>query len=783
MPLGIREAVRAHLVLLPESAQVLLETASVLGRETTRRALAAIATKVEMDALGEALTSGVLEDVGEGRLRFSHVLQRDELYARLSDERRRALHEEAARTCEESALAAHHAICAATQADAKAAFARVERAMREASGRLAHADAAALGRRALESLGPDLDAVDACALEVAIAEALVTAGDLPEGQAMGARAARHAEALGLGELLARAALACTAEIGFASDPAAMQWLRSALALLLPEDSSLRAVTMARLSIMLHNSPADSKEMRSLRDEAIAMARRTSDEKTLLGALYGASAAFPFELAPAERHALYGETVALAERLGTTARLAPLLAWHVVSFLDVGDPAGAEAAVDRMEMLLSPYPQPHHRWRAPLVRAVLAALAGRFGEAERLASESLVVSREAGGREPLMMNAVFRTVLPYVRGDEGGIREARPLIEEAMAGAPQWDVFGALADAPLGRIDRVRASFARLRELPVRDVVGAAQLGWACVRAGLVEDARLFYDLRETGPALTRPLSWAPGGFGCNGPASLLAGHLAAMTGREDEAREAFREAAAVARAIASPPFIAQAELASAELLAPDDPIHAREHAGIALEEAESVGLGALADRARAVLGGAPRRATDRPTVLVVAREGELWSLRAGGRRILLGDAKGLGYLEALVQEPHRAMHVLELAGIDVAGDAGPVLDQKAKEAYRARAEDLRAELEEATANGDLGRIERARRELDLLGGELARAFGLGGRDRRAASAAERARINVQRRLKDVIRRVAEQDAALGRHLDFSVKTGLFCVYAPTWPAD
>jgi hypothetical protein len=47
--------------------------------------------------------------------------------------------------------------------------------------------------------------------------------------------------------------------------------------------------------------------------------------------------------------------------------------------------------------------------------------------------------------------------------------------------------------------------------------------------------------------------------------------------------------------------------------------------------------------------------------------------------------------------------------------------------------------------------------------------------------AERARINVQRRLRDAIRRVREQDERLGRHLELSIRTGLLCLYAPTWP--
>jgi hypothetical protein len=50
--------------------------------------------------------------------------------------------------------------------------------------------------------------------------------------------------------------------------------------------------------------------------------------------------------------------------------------------------------------------------------------------------------------------------------------------------------------------------------------------------------------------------------------------------------------------------------------------------------------------------------------------------------------------------------------------------------------------------------------------------------RRAAAATERARVNIQRRLRDAMQRIAAQDAELGRHLDWAVRTGTFCCYDP-----
>ena len=111
-------------------------------------------------------------------------------------------------------------------------------------------------------------------------------------------------------------------------------------------------------------------------------------------------------------------------------------------------------------------------------------------------------------------------------------------------------------------------------------------------------------------------------------------------------------------------------------------------------------------------------------------------------------------------------------------NAGPILDPEAKAAYRRRLEELEAEIAEAEAWRDGERAERAREEKEFLVQALAGAVGLGGRDRLAASAAERARINVTRAIKAALARIQEHSPALGRHLARTVRTGIYCSYAP-----
>src|SRR5260370_22158767 len=107
-----------------------------------------------------------------------------------------------------------------------------------------------------------------------------------------------------------------------------------------------------------------------------------------------------------------------------------------------------------------------------------------------------------------------------------------------------------------------------------------------------------------------------------------------------------------------------------------------------------------------------------------------------------------------------------------------MVDEQAKVAYRRRVWDLREELEEAKEAGNVERAEQAEQEIDALTRELSRAVGLGGRNRKAASASERARQSIGKTIKAVIERIAQSDAALADILSRCIRTGTFCSYQP-----
>src|SRR5271169_1888774 len=186
----------------------------------------------------------------------------------------------------------------------------------------------------------------------------------------------------------------------------------------------------------------------------------------------------------------------------------------------------------------------------------------------------------------------------------------------------------------------------------------------------------------------------------------------------------------------------------------------------------------------------------RPTVRsahkgVFCKEGEYWTVGHDGKSFRLKDSKGLGYLAHLLRHPATEFHVLDLAGgiasqrdedeagqsarrlphadedlekagihVGSLGDAGEMLDDQAKVAYRRRLAELHEDLEEAKQVGNVERAEQAEQEIDALTSELSRAVGLGGRNRKAASASERARQSISKTIKSVLDRIAQSDAAL-----------------------
>jgi tetratricopeptide (TPR) repeat protein len=183
------------------------------------------------------------------------------------------------------------------------------------------------------------------------------------------------------------------------------------------------------------------------------------------------------------------------------------------------------------------------------------------------------------------------------------------------------------------------------------------------------------------------------------------------------------------------------------------------------------------------------------------REGDYWLISFGGISSRLKHAKGMGYLSYLLQHPSIEFSAVDLIYVDQShdlasesahlrdggdhhgvrndlGDAGVGLDSEAKTQYRRRIKELREEVDEAKQLNDVGRTERLQEEMDFLTAELVAAVTKDGKDRKAASHVERARLAVYNRIKFSLREIRHHNPALAAHLTTTIRTGYKCVYLP-----
>jgi hypothetical protein len=284
-----------------------------------------------------------------------------------------------------------------------------------------------------------------------------------------------------------------------------------------------------------------------------------------------------------------------------------------------------------------------------------------------------------------------------------------------------------------------------------------------------------------------------------------------LAGRDDWAVEHFESALEIGAQLGAPVLLAETrfELGSVLLRGSqgESQLRAESLLTAARRAAVALGLRRLVDRLDALRVaealGPPALEVTAPTLpgtaaapCTLRHDGDFWTVSTPRGTVLVRDAKGMRHLATLLARPGQPVHVLDLAGAGGSagprptsadaddgfgmgfGDAGEVLDEAAKQAYRRRLAELDESIAEAERFNDIGRTAHLEAERDMLVEQLAQAVGLGGRDRRAVSISERARVNVTRAIRSAIRRIGELDHEAGQYLDATVVTGSYCVFEP-----
>ncbi|GAB3314992.1 hypothetical protein GCM10027451_30470 [Geodermatophilus aquaeductus] len=383
-----------------------------------------------------------------------------------------------------------------------------------------------------------------------------------------------------------------------------------------------------------------------------------------------------------------------------------------------------------------------------------------------------------------------------KGDVAGAEEA--LLAAHRAG---WDPEPGLALVRLAQGDvataaaSVRDALERPSRVPSKERPPDTALQRAPLLGAQVEIEIVAGDLGRARSAAAE-LEATAARFGTNAlaaDAALARGRVRLADGDPGGAEESLSRAVSLWNEVGAPYEAARARMDLAEACAAGGAGH---RAGLERDAArrilEGIRGSPAPDPPVDAAGPGPRDEQPVERVSVFHREGDYWSVVFGGRSVLVRDLKGMRYLARLLADPGREHHVLDLVAAErspgapgtgsaaplAPGDAGEVLDAQAKAAYRRRLAEIDDDLEQAHASGDAQRATQADTERDFLLRELAGAYGLGGRHRRAASTSERARAAVTRAVRQAMARIAEHHPPLGEHLDRTIRTGTYCAYLP-----
>lgn len=773
-PRSVLATLSARLDALTPAARAVLGLASIAGRSIDLETLRALAAGADVEgAVDEARALALVEREAD-RVVLSHALLADALRAAMSSADRREAHLALAARTADASEATHHLFEAGAFAEAAAA---AERGAARASALGAHDDAVGILGRAVARL-PAGEALAATRVRLMarLSEALLHADRVAEAEAVALEAAERARAAGDARLIAIAGLAIGARIRPGERRAALiALLEEARARLPSTELALHARVSARLAGALQ--PSSDPEMPiAMALDAIAKARALGDAETLLDVLRDGGSALVSFADPDARALLDAELLELASaRARPSERLRALLRL-VFSCLERGDRDAAEGYAAAHAELARSEGRAEHALSALAIRAMFAIADGRFAEARAVQDDlQMLVSGATGGDVAARALLFQRLGLARAAGDEATLAALAPALRAVgLAQHPLYAEYLAAAVAgPSADPARCRELAPRLFMDP-RCLEEAVWMSEVARAAGSVELARRIADglrPRERFATFAGPAQYV-----IEPPATRGIGLALFTLGELDEADAMLERAERTVRAMrgrATLAWLHEDRAIVADARGRTD--EARERRREALALARELGI-ALLER-RLAAPGAPAR---RPRFELV-REGSGVRLRSDRADALLRATRGLEMLAELVAREGEELDALALDGGTEAvdrGDAGELLDAKAIAAYRARVTSLRERIATREELGDRDGALALREELDAIARELARGTGLGGRARRAGVARERARVNVQRRIRAAIEQIERVDAPLAAHLAEAVRTGSTCAYRP-----
>lgn len=792
---GVADAVRRRLDRVPPASLELLQAAAVLTVPVDYPMLAAVVSGANggdlpggrSGALAAALSARLLRGTAAGTYEFVHELVRETLLADIDPEHSRRLHAAVVAALPDHpetilpGQAADHAVRAGDLVETERAVDLLVAAGRDANSHMQSEVAIEFYRQAA-ALTTDPDRRNLIRLD--------------QGSEMLFFASWNKEQTGPAEEVLREVIA------HAGRPEGDPAIAARVAV---ELSGVDAVRDPAGELLLHAAmrllttvPEGTEAIRDALTEHMAQVARAGDDDDTLTSMLTArhSSLWRPGTAP-ERQQIMAELQLSARRNGDRdlEQFAASMLW--VCMVEQNDPEYLNQ-YQSFAALAARYPIQRLSLGSDIDGAVLAAFRGRFDEsAQRIAA----LSERIPVRDPYIWMVRYLEWSNHLR--RGEWEQSAQLANSFQRSELDRRVLRAIDAAESGDVTQAITHL----DTGVADAHGNDQISYpalhdralALIAAGTADPGRI-----EKARARLEPLrgTWSVDLYGMDlgGPIDFYLGIVEAAAGRTERAAHLLRCAIAAADHMSSGYWAARSRI---ELLGLLDPASAeyrsvRERVDAALPDIdarllhERLGtLTANAPRAAEQSAPTPTRPAAAGTSPEFRRDGAVWHLAWDGSTAALPEAKGLVDLHTLLSNPgvDIASTTLLNPGSDeqsaemVAARSGgdPVVDDTAREQYRARLQRLDDLLDEAGADGRTSRRDELLAEREALISELRAATGLGGRRRRLGDNAERARKTVSARIRDTLRRIDEAHPALANHLRTAVRTGSSCRYDPEEP--
>lgn len=363
--------------------------------------------------------------------------------------------------------------------------------------------------------------------------------------------------------------------------------------MLPDDEELLRLTLMGLLVtqMINGFRQDEAKRRDeLADHLAAIADDPATSDETLNCL-GQTRLYDCVEDPVRLDRVMARLVGVGEAENDLRVLAVGRFSQALSALDRASMGDLTSAAERYGDVARLLDDPRERSQAATVRATIAFMEGRYGDAEQLTADALALGKESGDYNA---DLVF-----YAQGllravDLGQASEVLPLLFEASdfqriasftAGTALCAALGGEPDIAMDYLDRLMRTGLTGYPRGADRLAPTAFLAHTCTLLGAVEHAEALLDALSTQLATAVRVGPLIGWWG---PVDHHLGGLCRVLGRLEEAEGHLRRAMALEESITAPPFLARTRGELARVLSERSPAEAASLRAVALAEAESL---------------------------------------------------------------------------------------------------------------------------------------------------------------------------------------------------